>query len=88
MSDIIIEIPSDIATALKIPDREVRPVLLQELAIQLYAQHLLPFGKARQLAELSKWDFAELLSRRGIEGHYDEQSLQEDIEFADGQNSG
>jgi predicted HTH domain antitoxin len=83
MSDIIIKIPSDIAMALKIPDREAPAVLRQELAIQLYAQHLLPFGKARQLAQLSKWEFAELLGQRGIERHYDEKSLQEDMEFAD-----
>lgn len=82
MSDIIIEIPSDIAIALKIPDREAPTVLRQELAIQLYSQHLLSFGKARQLAQLSKWEFAELLGRRGIERHYDEESLQEDVEFA------
>ena len=85
MADIIIEIPSDIATVLKIPDREVHPVLLQELAIQLYAQHLLSFGKARKLAQLSKWEFAELLGRRGVERHYDEQSLQEDAEFVNEQ---
>ncbi len=84
MSDIIIEIPSDIAEALKIPDREMRPVLLQELAIQLYAQHFLSFGKARQLAQLSKWEFAQLIGQRGVERHYDEQSLQEDVEFANG----
>jgi predicted HTH domain antitoxin len=83
MPDIIIEIPSDIAMALKIPDREAPTVLRQELAVQLYAQHLLSFGKARQLAELSKWEFAELLGRRGIERHYNEQSLREDMEFAD-----
>ena len=85
MADIIIEISSDIATALKIPDREVRPVLLQELAIQLYAQHFLSFGKARQLAQLSKWEFTELLRRRGTERHYNEQSLQEDMKFVNEQ---
>ena len=41
-------------------------------------------GKARQLAQLSKWEFAELLGRHSTERHYDEQSLQEDMEFADG----
>ena len=82
MSDIIIDIPSDIAMALKISDREAPSALRRELAIQLYAQHLLSFGKARQLAYLSKWQFAELLGQRGIERHYNEQSLQEDMEFA------
>lgn len=87
MSNIIIEIPSDIAMALKIPHREIVPVLRQELAVQLYSQHLLSFGKARQLAQLSKWEFATLLGRRRIERHYNEQSLQEDLEFADDRRS-
>ncbi|MEK7397254.1 MAG: UPF0175 family protein [Candidatus Poribacteria bacterium] len=82
MADIIIEIPSDIAMALKIPDKEVIPVLRQELATQLYAQQFLSFGKSRQLAQLSKWEFAELLGKHGITRHYDGQSLQEDTEFA------
>jgi predicted HTH domain antitoxin len=82
VSDIVIEIPSDIARALKIPDREVIPVLRKELAVQLYAQQFLSFGKARQLAQLSKWEFAEMLGRHGIARHYDGQSLQEDLEFA------
>lgn len=82
MGDIIIEIPSDISMALKIPNREVASVLRQELAIHLYSQHFLPFGKARNLARLTKWEFAELLGRRDIERHYDELSLQEDAEFA------
>ena len=87
MQNITIEIPSDIAMALKIPDKDIIPVLRQELAIQLYTQHLLSFGKARQLAQQSKWEFAELLGRRGIIRHYNEQSLQEDVEFAMETNS-
>jgi len=86
MSDIIMDIPSDIAMALKIPEQDALSVLRRELAIQLYSQHLLSFGKARQLARLSKWEFAELLGQRGIERHYDEQSLQEDMEFANEQS--
>jgi predicted HTH domain antitoxin len=70
--------------ALKVPDKDMANVLRQELAIQLYAQNLLSFGKSRQLAQLSKCEFAELLGRRGIERHYDQQSLKEDMEFADG----
>ncbi|HGJ64071.1 TPA: UPF0175 family protein [bacterium] len=84
MSDIIIEIPSDIAMALKIPDKEAAKVLRQELAIQLYAQHFLSYGKARQLAQMTKWEFANLLGKHGIIRHYDQLSLQEDMEFADG----
>jgi len=83
MEDIIIEIPSDIAMALKVPAKDMANILRQELAIQLYAQSLLSFGKSRQLAQLSKWEFAELIGKRGIERHYNQSSLKKDMEFAD-----
>ncbi len=40
MEDMIIEIPSDIAMALKVLDKDMANILRQELAIQLYAQSL------------------------------------------------
>lgn len=41
-------------------------------------------GKARKLAEMSKWEFIEELGRRKIERHYTEKEFEEDIAFAKG----
>ena len=36
------------------------------IAIYLYLRRKVSLGKAAELAEMSKWDFIELLSRLGI----------------------
>ena len=43
-------------------------------------------GTARRLAALDKWAFLEGLAERGIERHYGDQELDEDIRYA--RNSG
>lgn len=35
-----------------------------ELAIALYSQELLSFGKARELAQMGKYEFGQLLGER------------------------
>ncbi len=44
--------------------------LQRELAISLYREDMLSFGKARELAEMSKHAFGRLLGERGVERHY------------------
>jgi predicted HTH domain antitoxin len=74
-STIAIEIPREIihATRMKPPE------LKQELAIHLFQQGKLSFGKARQLADLSVWIFQQLLGSRGIPMHYDMEDYAEDM---------
>ena len=77
-----LEIPDSIASALRLPPDEQQQRLKVELAISLYAQGILSFGKARQLAELSKFEFAQLLGKREIPRHYDRDDLQDDLDYA------
>ncbi len=79
MSKLTLEISSDLAEALRLPEDERLTRLQRELAIRLYQKGLLSFGKARELAALSKWEFHELLSQKGIERSYDEKELEDDI---------
>ncbi|MFP4021015.1 MAG: UPF0175 family protein [Halanaerobium sp.] len=44
---------------------------------------MLSFGKARELAGLSKWEFHNLLGERKIERHYSMEDLKEDIEYGE-----
>ena len=43
-------------------------------------RELASFGVARRIAELSKWEFIEILTRERIPIHYSEIDLQEDLE--------
>jgi predicted HTH domain antitoxin len=80
--DVTITIPSEVKRALRIPERELAGRLSLELAVHLYEEWLLPFGKAAELAQASRWQFAEELAKRKIVRHYTEKDLEEDIAFA------
>jgi predicted HTH domain antitoxin len=80
-----LDIPESIASSLKLPAAEVQPRLRTELAIALYAQGILSFGKASELAELSRFAFADLIAQRNIPRHYAEDELMQDITYARGQ---
>ncbi len=77
-----VDIPESIARSLRLPAPEVEPRLRAELAIALYAQGILPFGKASELAELSRFAFADLVSQRNIPRHYTEEDLARDLDYA------
>ena len=70
-----LEIPQDIldSARLTIPELKV------EMAVYLYAQGRLSIGKARELADMSLWEFRQLLASRRIPPHYDVTDLDEDV---------
>lgn len=49
-----------------------------EMAVYLYAQGRLSIGKARELAEMTLWEFRQLLASRRIPPHYDVTDLNDD----------
>ncbi|OQX73468.1 MAG: hypothetical protein B6D61_12470 [Bacteroidetes bacterium 4484_249] len=73
-----IKIPTEIFNAIKLPEKEKVSLLLIELAIILYDRQILSFGKARELAKMSKWEFHNELGKRKIERHYAEDNYLED----------
>ena len=75
----ILDIPAEFTDALRLPREEQSIRLLRELAIRLYQKGLLSFGKARQLAGMSKWEFHILLGDEGIERSYDVEELESDL---------
>jgi len=77
-----VEIPESIAGSLRLPAPEVASRLRVELAVALYAQGILPFGKASELAELSRVAFAELVTQRDIPRHYTDEELAQDLAYA------
>ncbi len=85
MKGIYIKIPKEIVLSLKIPCEQVKKQLTEELAVHLYQRGFLSFGKARELANLSKWEFAEKLGGGEIPRHYTKEDLEEDIKFAYGE---
>ena len=82
---ILLEIPDSVARALRLPPAEQRQQLKVELALSLYAQGILSFGKARELADVSKLEFSLLLGKRNLPRHYTNEDLQDDLAYGSGQ---
>ena len=83
MPKVVLDIPEDVHAALRLPPPEIEAELRKELALALYQRQVLPVGKARVLAEMTRWEFEDLLGKRRIARHYAAAHLQEDILYAD-----
>ncbi len=70
-----LEIPADILDSARLTVDELKV----EVAVSLYAQGRLSIGKARELAEMSLWQFRQLLATRQISPHFDVDDLAEDV---------
>lgn len=77
-----ISISDSILQALRLPEQRVEQELRRELAVALYAQDILSFGKARELAEMEKYEFGQLLSLREVARHYGAAELDDDLSYA------
>jgi predicted HTH domain antitoxin len=77
-----LDIPDSVTGALRLPQAEQRQRLMIELALSLYTQGILSFGKARDLTGLSKYEFGALLGQRHIPRHYEQDDLQDDLTYA------
>ncbi len=77
-----LSIPDEILSAIRLPEPRIEQTLLQEAAIALYAQELLSFGKARELAQMGKYEFGQLLGQRGVLRYYTSEDLEDDLNYA------
>lgn len=82
-----LSIPRSVADALALPESRKKEELQRELAVSLYREDMLSFGKARELAGMTKQAFGRLLGDRGIERHYGPDELAEDLRYAAGKVS-
>ena len=80
MSELILEIPGDLTEARRLPPEEQMTRLRRELAIRLYQKEILSFGKARELAGLTKWEFHLILGQEDVPRRYDVEELSMDMD--------
>ena len=72
---ISIEVPREILHATRMTPQELK----RELAIYLFQQGKLSFGKAREMAGMTVWAFQQILASREIPVHYDVDEYEEDL---------
>ncbi len=77
-----LQIPDSVIQAIRLPEGRIEHELLVELALALYRENLLSFGKARELAGMTKHEFGNLLGERAITRHYGTEELEDDLAYA------
>lgn len=79
---LVLEIPEGVLEAVRLPSGEIEREFRKELAVALYQRGALAFGKARLIAQMTVWEFEELLKQRQVVRHYTADELAEDIHYA------
>lgn len=77
--DLVVQVPDEIARAMRVPESERKRRAELELACALYAQGVLSGGKAAPLAGMQRIRFGEELAARNIARHYSEKDLRQDL---------
>jgi predicted HTH domain antitoxin len=80
--EITIDIPESVVQVIRLPEHRIEKEIRVKLALSLYQQRILSFGKARELASLGKYEFGKLLGDRDIIRHYGDEELQQDLAYA------
>lgn len=71
-----LDIPQDVLESARLTTAELKV----EIAVYLYTSGRLSIGKAHELADMSLWQFRQLLASRHIPPHFDEYDLNADVE--------
>jgi predicted HTH domain antitoxin len=78
--EVVLKIPEEVIEAVKLPHQEIEPEFRKELILALYQRGALALGKARSLAQMTRWEFEDLWWRRQITRHYTDMAAEEDIQ--------
>jgi len=79
VSRLILEISNDVAQSLLLPPSDRLSRVQRELAVCLYPKGLLSFGKVRELAQMTPWEFHSLLGDEAVARSYDLEELENDL---------
>ena len=76
MTDYVtLKIPREVLRSARMTEQQLRT----ELAVLLFQQDKLSFGKAREMTGMSFWAFQQLLGSRSIPVHYDHDEFEADL---------
>ena len=73
------EFPRDVLIAADIVEANASTDIKKHLALHMFKERILSFGKAAELSGMDKVDFMELVGSKGISLNYDADDYLEDI---------
>jgi predicted HTH domain antitoxin len=74
-----VDVPKDILLAADISEENASSDIRKHLAVHLFKERILSFGKATELSGMDKYYFLELIGKMGISLNYGEGEYQEDL---------
>ena len=79
MHSIVIEIPQDIVSQIKLPPKRAKRIIMEELVIRLYEQEIITAAQGTRLLNLDRLRFERFLAENQVSIHGDPDELDEDI---------
>ena len=76
---ISVEFPKDVLIAADIVEANAPTDIKKHLALYMFKERILSFGKAAELSGMNKVDFMELVGSKGISLNYDADDYFDDI---------
>ena len=73
------EFPRDVLIAADIAEANAHTDIKKHLALYMFKERMLSFGKATELSGMNKLEFMEFVGSRGISLNYDADDYLEDI---------
>ena len=79
MQSILIKIPQEIASQLKLPPRRAKQMIMQELVIRLFEQEIITSAQGARLLNMDRLRFERFLAENQIAVHSEPYELKEDL---------
>ena len=79
MQSILLEIPEEIATQIKLPPKRAKMMLMEELVIRLYEQGIITSAHGASLLKKDRVSFERFLAEHEIALHGDPDEIENDL---------
>jgi|GEM_PF-1511614 len=79
MQSILIEIPQEIASQLRLPPKRAKKMIMQELVIRLYEQEIITSAQGARLLETDRLGLERFLAENEIAIHGEPDELKDDV---------
>ena len=79
MQSVLIEIPEEIISQIKLPPKRAKQMIMEELVIRLYQQEIITSAHGSRLLNMNRFDFENFLAKNEIPIHGEPDELETDI---------
>lgn len=79
MQSILIEIPGEVASQIKLPPKRAKKIIMEELILRLYDQEIITAAQGTRLLNMDRLRFERFLAENEIPIHGNPDELDADI---------